>query len=567
MHSHKKLLEINGENLKIEELVSVAVSAPGSVKIMISEDSINKIKKARSVVNDTVEKNLIVYGLNTGFGSQAEKVISADEIELLQRYLIVSHSTGVGEAFDPEIVRAAQIIRINTLVKGHSGVRLDVIKTMVAMFNAGVVPYVPKMGSLGASGDLAPLSHMALVFTRDPRPAVQKTETEIIKKIKKGIKISYIERKFAIKESGEAFLWNNGMWNKMTGIEAMSNAGIERITLKAKEGLALNNGCSVSAAIGCFVVHYGEILQNTADVIASMSLEALKGFESAFSAELNNSRPYVGQVKVAKKIRKYLKGSTMVRHIDEIQNSRNIMKDFAKVQDSYSLRCIPQVHGAVSDVISNTKNIIMTEINSATDNPLIFPESQYINKTFSGGNFHGEYISIAMDHMGIAIGILGNISERRIFKLVTRNISEGLPAFLISPETGKAGLMNGAMIMQYTAASIASENKVLSHPASADSIPSSEDREDYVSMAPIAARKAYDIIKNVEYILSIELWCAIIAIRIRINEGLRPSKSTKSIINVFKSIIPPFCEDRVMYDEVESIKKIIHEGKVLPLSY
>ncbi len=515
MFNKSKVLEINGRSLKIEEIINTAVAVPGSINVKLSENAIKKIEKARDFVNTALDKNLTIYGLNTGFGSQAEKIIPPGEIELLQRYLIISHSAGVGKAFAPEIVRAAMIIRANTLSKGNSGVRVKIIDTLIDMLNKGVTPYVPERGSLGASGDLAPLSHIALVFTKDPRQNISKRESALAKKIKKGRKLSKEERKNAIKESGEAFLWRGARWEKMTGIEAMSKANIDRVVLGAKEGLALNNGCSISTAIGCFLVHDGNVIQRTADIIASMSVEALKGFESAFSIEINQSHPHNGQVEVARRIRNYLKGSKMVKHVNEIQNSGNVMKDFGKVQDSYSLRCIPQVHGAVLDAIENTKKIIEVEVNSATDNPLIFPDSNYLNKSFSGGNFHGEYISLASDHLGIAAGILGNISERRIFKIVTSNINEKLPAFLINPKSGKPGLMNGAMILQYTAASLASENKVLSHPASADSIPSCEDREDFVSMASIAARKAYAILKNTEYILAIELWCAIVGLRIR----------------------------------------------------
>lgn len=565
MQPHRpKALELDGENLTIDDVVNAAVSSPGEIEIRLSANAVKKIEKSRAVVDSAIEKKLTIYGLNTGFGSQAEKVIPMDEIALLQRYLIVSHSVGVGQEFEPEIIRAAMIIRANTLAKGNSGIRLEVIQTLLALLNKGVTPRVPVHGSLGASGDLAPLSHIALSFTKDPRPGIQKTEYALVRKIKGGSVLSAREKEFALKQSGGALFWNNRVWEPMTGIEALAKKGISRIVLGAKEGLALNNGCSVSAAIGCFVIHYGERAQMAADMVSSMSIEALKGFESAFSIEVNQSRPHKGQMEVARRIREYLKGSGIAKHTEEIQGSGNVMKDFAKVQDSYSLRCIPQVHGAVLDTISSTREIIQTEINSATDNPLIFPDSKYLNKTFSGGNFHGEYISLAMDHTSIAIGILGNISERRIFKMVTSSISEGLPAFLIN-RAGKPGLMNGAMILQYTAASIASENKVLSHPASADSIPSSEDREDHVSMAPIAARKAYTILKNIEYILAIELWCAVVALRIRMEDGLKPSPHAKRVMSALDGSIPPFKEDRVVYDEIELIRHIIHDGKVLPL--
>ncbi len=562
------VLEISGNKLKIEDIVRVGNSEPGVVMVKLSKNAESAMRRSRKFVDKAVENKLTIYGLNTGFGSQAENVISSEDVALLQRYLIVSHSAGVGEPFSPELVRASMLVRANTLAKGNSGIRIEVVQTLVDMINKGVVPFVPRKGSLGASGDLAPLSHIALVMTRDPRNAHIKIEDGLAKKAFSGANFNDDERRKSLKESGEAYFWlaDRGLWDRMTGIEAMAKAGIKRITLSAKEGLALNNGSTVSAAMAAYAVHYGENLQRSADIIAALTTESVKGFESAFYEGLHAARPHPGQIESARRIRDYLKSSGMVTHIEQIQNSRNVYQDFKKVQDSYSIRCIPQVHGPVIDTLGLSREMINTEINSATDNPLIVQDNSYFNKSFSGGNFHGQYISLYMDNLGIALGILGNIAERRIFKLVTRNLSEGLPGFLISPAPDKAGLMNGAMILQYTAAHLASENKVFSHPASSDSIPSCEDKEDFVSMAPIAASKALAILENSENILAIELWCDIIALRIRMKEGLKPSNNAKRILDFFKDKVVEFEEDRVVYDEVRELKAFIHDGGLLSIT-
>jgi histidine ammonia-lyase len=255
----------------------------------------------------------------------------------------------------------------------------------------------------------------------------------------------------------------------------------------------------------------------------------------------------------------------MVIHTDRLQNSNDMYRDFKKVQDSYSIRCIPQVHGPVFDTLRNAERILKIEINSATDNPLIFLRNDYFNKSFGGGNFHGEYLSLSMDNLGNAIEILSNISERRIFKLVTRALNEGLPGFLIQTDQRKSGLMNGAMILQYTAAHLVSENKTLSYPASVDSIPSSEDKEDFVSMAPIAASKTLAIIDNTESVLAIELWCDVMALRLRVKEGLKPSDNAQKIMELSETKMPPFDEDRVIYDEIRSLKEFIHSGEFIRL--
>ncbi|MCL4373569.1 MAG: histidine ammonia-lyase [Candidatus Marsarchaeota archaeon] len=555
--------EIGLKPLDVDILVKLAEATPGSVHFSISKKAKEKVEKARRLVEETTSNGLVIYGVNTGFGSQAEKVISKDDVELLQRYLIISHSVGVGEPLNPEIVRAAIIIRINTLANGNSGISMRTLETMAEMLNKGVVPYVPSKGSVGASGDLSPLSHIALAFTKDPRAEISAKEEAIASKISKGAQLTESERLYCLKQSGEAYLFVNGRYQKMTGVEAMSKAGISRIVLGAKEGLALNNGATVSAAIASLVVHYAKILASSANLIASLSIEALNGFESAFYDQIHIKRGHAGQIEAAAAIREYLTGSELAAHIEQIQNSGNVMKEFSKVQDSYSIRCIPQVHGPVIDAIAYAEGILNKEINAVTDNPLVFPEAPFKNKFFSGGNFHGEYISSSMDFVANSLGILGNISERRVFKLITKGINEGLPELLVDPSNGGSGLMNGAMLLQYTAAALASENKTLSFPASADSIPTSENREDHVSMAPIAARKAYEVLKNTQQILAIELWCAIVALRLRIRLSRKKAGvAATAMLKKFDHIIPEFSEDRVVYDEIGIIKDMIGRGEV-----
>ena len=555
--------EIGSVPLDVDLVVKLAETIPESMHFTISKKAKDKVEKSHKLVESATSKGLVIYGVNTGFGSQAERAISSGDVELLQRYLILSHSVGVGEPLKPEMVRAAMIIRINTLANGNSGVSIRTLETMVEMLNRGVVPYVPSKGSVGASGDLAPLSHIALVFTKDPRAEISAKEEKIAGKVKRGEQLMESERQFCLKQSGEAYFFVNGEYQKMTGVEAMAKVGIRRIVLGAKEGLALNNGATVSAAIASFVIHYAKIIAHTANLVASISTEALSGFESAFYDQIHTKRGHSGQIEVASEIRRYLQGSELVAHIKQIQNSDNVMKEFGKVQDSYSIRCIPQVHGPVIDAIAYAEGILNREINAVTDNPIVFSESPFKNKFFSGGNFHGEYISSSMDFVANSLGILGNISERRVFKLITSGISEGLPELLVDQSKGKNGLMNGAMLLQYTAAALASENKALSFPASADSIPTSENREDHVSMSPIAARKAYQVLENTKQILAIELWCAIVALGFRIKlSGKKASAAANAMLKKLESVIPDFNEDRVTYDEISKLSSMIGNGEI-----
>jgi len=555
------IIEISGRKLTPEAVAKVALSPAGKVRLVLSQDAVQRIKEARKYVDEIATKRNVpvIYGVNTGFGSLAYERVSLNYARLLQRYLITSSCVGVDGFYEREAVRAAMLVRANTLAMGYSGVRVDVVQTLLEMLNRGVTPLVPKKGSVG-SGDLAPLAHIAIVFTKDPRKSVQVKEQMILEKLKKGKKIAEKEKKFLIKQSGEAFLDCDGTLKRMSGIEAMESAGIKRIVLEAKEGLSLVDGSSFSAGLACLAVYRAGTLIKASDKIASLSLEALKALETPFSDELITTRPHIGMIKTAKSIRNNLSSSSLVIHTDQIQNSDNVLKDFGKVQDATSLRCIPQVHGAVKDVFEFVRNKIKTEINSATDNPLIITKSIHKNKAYSGGNFHDEIVGFTMDFLAIAIAELASISERRIYRLLSREANQGLPPYLIDLKGKTKGLMSGAMLLQYVAASLVSQNKVLCHPGVVDSIPTSENIEDHVSMTPVSANKCLEVINNTEYTLAIELWCSVVALRLRQKkqEG-KPSSLAKRIETIVSKIVPEFSEDRVLYDEIEELRRAINK--------
>jgi len=423
-------------------------------------------------------------------------------VEKLQENLILSHSTGVGEPFPEEVVRAMLLIRANTLAKGNSGVRKEIIETLIEMANKGVYPLIPEKGSVGSSGDLAPMAHLVLVMLG----------------------------------KGEAFYKGK----RISGLKALNLAKIKPIKLKAKEGLALINGATAMTAIGALAVLDAERLCEIADENGALSVEALRGTPNAFFPNIHEARPYPGQIISAKNILKLLEGSTMI--------------DKEKIQDQYSLRCMPQVHGAVRDAINYAKRIIEIEINSATDNPLIFPEDLK-NPVISGGNFHGEPIAFAMDFLGIAVSELANIADRRLAAMLDPNQNNGLPAFL----TENGGLNSGLMILQYTTAALVSENKILAHPASVDSIPTSANIEDHVSMGTIAARKAREIIENVKNVLAIERIAACQAIDFRLKGKNKLGTGTEKIYKEIRKIVPYFKKDAIYYPYIKKVVKKIFE--------
>ncbi len=505
-----KQLEINGKSLTIEDVISVARNFR---EVQLSDSAKDKMLQSQQWVANAVKEKKKVYGITTGFGAFQDKILEENEVETLQRNLILSHCVGVGDPFDVEVVRAMMLLRANALAAGFSGVRIEVVEMLLAMLNLQVHPYVPTKGSVGASGDLAPLSHIAAVMLGEGDATVSDGE-EVI-----------------------------------SGADALEDVGLSPIVLQAKEGLALLNGTQAMLAVGILALADAENLAHFAGVAAVLSLEALKGRSAAFAEKVHHLRPFVGQQIVAAHIREMFKGSTFIDCNDS---------DTEKVlQDSYSLRCIPQVHGASIDAIAYVHNVIETELNAVTDNPHIFTDD---NEAISAGNFHGQPVALAMDFLGLAIAELGNISERRIAKLLDKNHNKGLEAFLIK----NGGINSGLMITQYTAASLVSENKTLIHPASGDSIPTSANQEDHVSMGTIAARHAAEIVDNVEYIIAIELLCASQAIDLRLQKDsdAKLGEGTKDFYNIIREGLNiTFIEsDRDFSLDIETLKEFIHSG-------
>ncbi|MCX7878905.1 MAG: histidine ammonia-lyase [Ignavibacteria bacterium] len=490
----KKLL--NGSNLTVKEAKEIIDK---NIPVDISPRSINKINNSRKLVEKWIIENEIIYGVTTGFGEFKDVKISKKDIEKLQKNLVISHSAGIGEALPRNIVRLMLLLRINSLVKGFSGVRIELIKHLIKIFNSGIVPYIPSQGSVGSSGDLAPLAQFASFIT------------------------------------GEGYGWEG---EKLINAKLLlKKYRLKPFTLHAKEGLALINGTQMMTAFAVEIISRSELLLKLADIAGALSVEALRGSDTAFKEEIHRLRPHKGQLKTAANLRKLLKASEIrLSHIN-----------CDKVQDAYSLRCIPQVHGAVKDTWEYIKAIIETEINSATDNPLIFYKT---GEHIEGGNFHGEPVALAMDFLKIALSELGNISERRTARLLDGNLS-GLPRFL----TDKGGLNSGLMIAQYTAASLVSENKILSHPASVDSIPTSANQEDHNSLGSVAARNCYTVLNNTEKIIAIEFLCACQGI-----DFLRPMRcgmGTEKAYTFIRKYIPHISEDVMLNEYISGVRDII----------
>lgn len=497
-------LVLDGNSLTIDALIHAAYNP--AVHISLSDNSRSHVRAARQTVDTWVERREIVYGITTGFGEFANVVIPSDELDLLQENLIISHSAGAGDFLPPDIVRGMMILRINALAKGHSGIREETLDTLVAMLNANLLPAVPSQGSVGSSGDLSQLSHIALAL------------------IGKG---SVLTEK-GIEPSGAA----------------MERIGLTPVRLKAKEGLALINGTQMMCSFGALTVAHARMLADVADIAGALSLDALRGTDRAFDARIHQLRGFTGQMKSAENLRNLLSGS-------QIRNSHIEGDD--RVQDAYSLRCMPQVHGASRDAIGYVWNVISTELNSANDNPLIFPET---DEHIEGGNFHGQPLALALDFLAIACAELGNISERRTERMVNGALSSGLPRFLAL----RGGVESGMMIAQYTSASIVSENKVLCHPASVDSIPTSANQEDHNSMGSISAQKARKVADNVETVLAVELLCAAQAIEFL--RPLRTSEPLERVMSVIRSVVPAAEGDRIVYHDIKAVKNVIHSGRI-----
>jgi histidine ammonia-lyase len=493
---------IDGESLTIDDVVQVARY---NKKVELAASAKAHIQKSRDVIETAIKEGRTVYGVNTGFGELAHVSISPTDLAKLQVNLIRSHSVGVGEPFPVEVVRGMMLLRANALAKGYSGVRLDVVHSLIKMLNTGVTPVVPQQGSVGSSGDLAPLAHMVLVMIGE----------------------------------GEAFYKGK----RMGGSQALNRAGIPPIVLQAKEGVALINGTQPMTSLGALVVSDAFCMVKDAIIAASMSLEALRGTRAALNEKIHAVRAHEGQIDVAVSMRLVLRDS-------EINQSH---ANCGKVQDAYSLRCAPQVIGASLDAIRYIQSVVETEINSATDNPLVFTDDSTV---ISGGNFHGQPIALAMDFLAIALSELANISERRVNRLVNPHLS-GLPAFL----TTEGGLESGMMIAQYTAAALVSENKVLAHPASVDSIPTSADQEDHVSMGTIAARKASDILENVKNVIAIEYMCA--AQGIDLLSPLKPSTPLERAHAKIREVVSKLDDDRPLSPDIAQICKLMESGAIV----
>ena len=498
-------LEINGKNLTISQLYNVSHSSPEDQKVKISNDALKAMTDAREYVYSIVEKADPVYGINTGFGALSNKYIGKEDLKDLQINLIRSHCTGVGKPLNKATTRAIMFLRANCLASGFSGINPEIVQCLLNFLNKGVHPIIPEKGSVGASGDLAPLSHIALSLIGEGK----------------------------VEFKGEILPTRN----------VLEKIGIKPIELGPKDGLALINGTAFMSAFGGLAVYEAHRLLKLADVIAALTVDSLTGTNKAFSKLISNLKPHKGQLDCCKNLNILIPGS-------EILNSH---KGCGKVQDPYSLRCVPQVHGACRQTFYHAKKVLEVELNSVTDNPLVFPEQQDI---ISGGNFHGEAVALAMDYLSMGMSEICNISERRVEKMMNPNFSN-LPAFL----TEGSGLNSGLMIAHVTSAALTSENKTLCFPSSVDSIPTSTDKEDHVSMGPFAGRKLHQIIKNTKYCLAIELLCNTTALDFR--RPLKTSKPLESLYENVRKIVPPIKGDRAYSEDIERIVENIDNNNFL----
>jgi len=508
-----KTLILDGNTLAIEE-VHAAVHSRSTVAY--SAQAKKRVKASRRVVEEWIRRDETIYGVTTGFGEFSNVKISREHLEQLQENLIVSHSAGAGEPLPPEIVRAMTILRLNALAKGYSGIRLETMEFLGELFNRGITPVIPSKGSVGSSGDLAPLAHLVL----------------------------------SLLGKGKVWFENATMDSSL----ALKKSGLKPWTLTAKEGLALVNGTQMMTAYGVLSVYDAMQLCKCADIAAAMSVEALKGSDTAFDARIQNVRPHKGQAACAANLRKLMTGS-------EIRESHRFGD--IRVQDAYSIRCVPQVHGATRDTVRYAYDVVTTEINSATDNPLIFPED---GVHLEGGNFHGQPVAFALDFLAIALAELANISERRIERMVNGSLS-GLPRFL----TENGGLNSGLMVAQYTAASLVSENKVLAHPASVDSIPTSANQEDHNSMGSISAQKLWQVLRNVQTVIAIEMMVAAQGIDFsRINSKgpksrsfMKAGRGVEAAYHAVRKHITHLKQDRVIAEDIATALHILKNGTVV----
>jgi len=515
---------LTGADLAIGDVEAVA---RGTASVALDGDARNRMQEARDVIEALVAEGAVVYGVTTGFGDLASTFIEPAQTGQLQENLLMSHAAGVGPAFPREVVRAMLLLRANTLALGHSGCRPLIVDRLLAFLGAGIHPIVPEQGSLGASGDLAPLAHLAL-------PLIGRGHVEY---------------------GGQV----------MPALLALREAGVEPVTLEAKEGLALLNGTQMMSAIGALLLADADRLVRTASVAAALSVEALLGTDVAFAAAYQLARPHPGQVQVAAELRHLLRDSGLQRAHHGSAH---------KVQDPYSLRCVPQVHGAVRDALDHLRRVLDIELNSATDNPLVFPGGGVVDadtvatgggRVISGGNFHGEPIALALDFAKLALAELGSISERRTALLVDHRLNGGLPPFLAR----SSGVESGMMIYQYTAAALVSEHKVLAHPASVDSIPTSANQEDHVSMGSISARHARAVLTGVERVIAIELLVAAQALDLRLalvagerdhGEAASPGVGVTEAHARIRARVPHLDRDREPGPDLIAATAMVHDG-------
>ncbi len=507
---------LDGNRLTIPQVFDLAHE---TARARLSSTTKRKIIHARGLIDRWINKGETVYGVTTGFGEFSNVCVRREDIELLQENLIFSHAAGAGDMLPAEIVRAMMVLRVNALAKGYSGIRLSTVELLMEMLNHNIVPIIPSQGSVGASGDLVQLAHLVL----------------------------------AMMGKGKAWVKGEGRSEKgkvVNAATALRRNKLQPVKLTAKEGLALINGTQMMTAYAALAVHQAKRLAKLADVASAISVETLRGSDTAYDERIHQLRPYKGQLTVAKNMRRLMCNS-------ELRESHR--RNDARVQDAYSIRCIPQVHGASRDAIDYVYDKVSIEINSANDNPLIFPKDGI---HLEGGNFHGQPMALAMDFLAIALSELANISERRIERLVNGSLS-GLPRFL----TSNGGLNSGLMIAQYTAASLVSENKVLAHPASVDSIPTSANQEDHNSMGSISAQKAWRVLKNTQTVLAIELLCACqgmdFARALKHSKPLKSGAGTEAAYRFVRKHIKHLERDRVLYDDIQKALGLIENGSVL----
>lgn len=509
-------VRLTGLDLTPEDVARVARDG---VAAELADDARGRMEASRATIEELVRNSATVYGVTTGFGDLATRRIEPADADRLQENLLISHAAGVGPAHDRETVRAMLLLRANTLARGQSGCRPVIVERLLDLLREGIHPQVPEQGSVGASGDLAPLAHLAL-------PLIGRGRVEL---------------------AGEV----------MPADEALRRRGIGPLRLSAKEGLALLNGTQQMTAVGALALLDAERLLATASVSAALTTEALLGTDVAFAAAYQEARPHPGQARVAAQLRHLLRDSELMRSHHAHPH---------KVQDPYSIRCVPQVHGAVADALAYVRGVLEIEINSATDNPLVFPGGGDVDpsaaatgggRVISGGNFHGQPIALAMDMLAIGVAELGSIAERRIAQLIDGR-SSGLPAFLVED----AGLNTGVMLFQYTAAALVSENKVLAHPASVDSIPTSANQEDHVSMGPIAARQARDVVRNAEYVIALELLCAAQGLDFRTADGLRPGVGVADAHALVRAEVAHLDDDRDPQPDIASALQLVRSGSL-----